>query len=227
MLTAVRMPLFEYQDDCTVSAEEDRLVFPLARPGAKTYNVSEMTAPEEVPTDERLVKASLSGDDEAFAELVRRHKRKVFAIVARFMRNNYELDDTCQEIFIKVYQNLKRYRGDAPFEHWVSKIAVNACYDSLRRQRRRGHEVPLEEIAFSLGDPSCGEIPADEAWKVLRNALAKLRPEDRLVITLLNLEEKSVREISALTGWSEAKVKVRAFRARKELKRILEDNNGK
>ncbi|MGD0884265.1 MAG: RNA polymerase sigma factor [Thermodesulfovibrionales bacterium] len=185
-----------------------------------------MTVPEEVPNDERLIAAILSGDDEAFVELVRRYKRKVFSIAARFVRNHDELDDVCQEIFIKVYQNLRKYRGDAPLEHWVSKIAVNACYDALRKRRRTEDEVPLDDVAFALRDPSSDEMPSREAWEILRHALAKLRPEERMVITLLNLEEKSVREVSALTGWSEAKVKVRAFRARKELKRILEDNHG-
>jgi RNA polymerase sigma-70 factor (ECF subfamily) len=185
-----------------------------------------MKAPVEVLTDERLVKAAVSGDDEAFTELVRRHKRKVFNMVARFVRNKYELDDVCQEIFIKVYQNLKKYRGDAPFEHWLSKITINACYDELRKRRHEGDYVPLETVAFSLRDPASKEMHGDEAWRILKHALAKLHTEDQLVITLLKLEGKSVREISALTGWSEAKVKVRAFRARKELKRILEDNNG-
>jgi RNA polymerase sigma-70 factor, ECF subfamily len=186
-----------------------------------------MTAPEEVPTDERLVSATLSGDDEAFGELVRRHKRRVFGIVARCVGNKYEHDDVCQEVFIKVYQNLVKYRGDAPFAHWLSKIAVNACYDTLRKHSRKEKEVPLEDVEFALFDPSCEEIASNEAWEILRHALAKLRPKDRLVITLLNLEEKSIREVSALTGWSESNVKVRAFRARNELKKILGGNNGK
>lgn len=185
-----------------------------------------MTAPEEVPTDERLVRATLGGDDEAFIELVRRYKRRVFSIVARYVRTNYEMDDICQEIFIKVYQNLGTYRGDAPFEHWVLKIAVNACYDALRKQRRTKDEVSLEDVAFMLRDPSCEDIPKNEAWKILKHALEELRPEDRLVITLLHLEEKSIREASALTGWGESNVKVRAFRARNELKKILGGNNG-
>jgi len=185
-----------------------------------------MNAPEDAPTDERLVKETISGDDEAFTELVRRYKRKVFSIVARHVRNHNELDDVCQEIFIKVYQNIKKYRGDAPFEHWVSKIAVNACYDSLRKGRREQGDVPLEEVAFSLRAPAAEGLRSDEAWEILKHGLGKLRPEERLVITLMNLEEKSIREIAGLTGWSESKVKVRAFRARKELKRILEDSNG-
>jgi RNA polymerase sigma-70 factor, ECF subfamily len=179
----------------------------------------------EAPDDGRLVRATLSGDDEAFSELVRRHKRKVFTIVSRFMRNDMEIDDVCQEIFIKVYQNMGKYRGYAPFEHWVSKIAVNACYDALRKRRSREGEVPLEDVAFALRDPAGEEVTDYRAWEILRHALSKLRPKERLVITLLNLEEKSIREISALTGWSEANVKVRAFRARKELKRILEGEN--
>lgn len=181
-----------------------------------------MSAPLEM-TDERLIEMVLSGDDEAFSELVRRHKRKVFTIVSRHARDNGELDDVCQEIVIKVYQNLKKYRRAAPFEHWLSKIAVNACYDMLRRRGRAGDEVPFEDVAFSLSGPAGKETTGNEAWASLKNALAKLCPEDRLVITMLNLEERSVREISALTGWSGAKVKVRAFRARKELKRILEE----
>ena len=185
-----------------------------------------MTAAEEVPTDEYLINETLSGNDEAFAELVRRHKRKVFNIVAKFVRNDHELDDICQEIFIKAYQNLIKYRGDAPFEHWVSKIAVNACYDALRKRSRREEEVPLEDVIYSLKAPACEDNPGQESWEILQRALVKLRPEDRLVITLQNLEEKSIHEIAVLTGWSESKVKVRAFRARKELKRILEDNRG-
>ncbi len=187
-----------------------------------------MNTPQQVSTDERLVKATLSGDEEAFAELVRRYKQKVLRLSARFVRDSDELDDICQEAFIKAYQSLNKFRGDAPFEHWLTKIAVNVCYDVLRKQSRRRYDVSLDSVAFSLGDPSPAEnLSGQEAWAVLRSAMTKLRPEDRMVITLLNLEEKTVRETALLTGWSESNVKVRAFRARKELKRIMEGNDGK
>jgi len=179
---------------------------------------------ENQPADERLIEAVLLG----FGLLVSRYKKKVFLIVAKYARDADELDDVCQDIFIKIYQGLKKYRGDAPFDHWLSKLAVNACYDLLRKRQRAPDKVPMETLDFStLIMPDRGEMSGNEAWEILRPALARLSPEDRLVITLLNLEEKSVREIAALTGWSEAKVKVRAFRARKELKRMLEDNNGR
>lgn len=175
----------------------------------------------DAPTDERLIQATLAGDDEAFAELVRRHKGKVFGIAARFARNDHELDDVCQEIFIKVYHNLRKFRGDAPFEHWISRIAVRACYDLLRKTRRERENVTLDGVEIGVED----NVSAERAREVLDWAMSRLTAEERLVITLLELEEKSVRDIAALTGWSESNVKVRAFRAREALRRILEASN--
>ena len=181
-------------------------------------NVGAMTAPFDEPSDQRLIQATLAGDDEAYAALVGRHKRKVFGIAARFARNDAELQDICQDIFVKAYQKLKSFRGEAPFEHWVSRIAVRSCYDFLRATRHDRENIPLDGI--ELGTQSSGD--AEHASELLRWAMAKLSDDQRLVITLLELEERSVRETAELTGWSESNVKVRAFRARQELKRILE-----
>ncbi len=172
------------------------------------------------PPDERLVASTLAGDDEAFAVLVARHKRRVFGIAARFARHDAELDDVCQEIFIKAYRHLARYRGDAPFEHWLSRIAVRCCYDLLRRTRREreGGYVAVEDVP--LAAPDSGDAAAAREW--LARAMEQLTAEERLVITLLELEERSVREIAGWTGWSEGNVKVRAHRARQKLKTILE-----
>jgi RNA polymerase sigma-70 factor (ECF subfamily) len=180
-----------------------------------------MTAPIGEPTDERLIQSTLRGDDDAFAELVRRHKRKVFGIAARFARNDHELDDICQEIFIKVYRNLKGFRSEAPFEHWVSRIAVRSCYDFLRATRRERPNVPLDGLELGVHD----HVSPGRAAEVLRWAMAKLSADERLVITLLELEEKSVREVAGLTGWSESNVKVRAHRARNALKKILKKSH--
>ena len=180
-----------------------------------------MSAHIDEPTDERLIQSTLAGDDEAFAELVRRHKRKVFGIAARFAHNDAELSDICQEIFVKAYQNLKSFRSEAPFEHWVSRIAVHACYDFPRATRRNRENVTLDGI--EIGVQPDGNV--EHARELLRWAMAKLSADERLVITLLELEERSVRETAELTGWSESNVKVRAFRARQALKKILEANH--
>ena len=195
------------------------IALPIASPKINTCGA--MSAHIDEPTDERLIQSTLAGDDEAFAELVRRHKHKVFGIAARFARNDAELNDLCQEIFVKAYQNLKGFRGEAPFEHWVSRIAVRSCYDFLRATRRDRENVAFDGI--EIGVQPDGNV--EHARELLRWAMTKLSADERLVITLLELEDRSVRETAELTGWSESNVKVRAFRARQALKKILEANH--
>jgi RNA polymerase sigma-70 factor (ECF subfamily) len=182
-----------------------------------------MSAWNDESTDEQLVQSACQGDDDAFAALVRRHKQKIFAMAARFARNDHELDDICQEVFVKAYRNLARFRGDAPFEHWLSRIGIRACYDFLRKVRRDRVNLSLDIAeGAQLDVPVEDNIGPSRAREILDFALARLSPEERLVITLLELEERTVKEIAELTGWSESNVKVRAFRARKALKNILE-----
>src|SRR5277367_5963303 len=138
---------------------------PIASP--PTNNSGAMSAPIDEPTDERLIQSTLAGDDEAFAELVRRHKRKVFGIAARFARNDHERDEICQEIFVKAYQKLKSFRGEAPFEHWVSRIAVHACYDFLRKTRRDRETVTLDLIEIGVPD----NVSARDAAEILQWAM--------------------------------------------------------
>ncbi len=184
-----------------------------------------MTAPDDRTTHECLIRATLDGDDEAFAELVRQTKGRVFGIAARFARNHHELDDICQNIFIRVYKNLSKFRGDAPFEHWISRIAVRTCYDALRKRRREPEKISMDHHFVDKDAENKTNRSVEEAAELLRFAMAKLPAEDQFVITLLELEEKSVREIAGLTGWSEGNVKVRAFRARNSLKKILETHH--
>jgi len=202
-------------------ARIDRGAAAVAKRASEGYNNGAMNARVDEPTDERLIQDTLAGRDDAYAELVRRHKRKVFGIAARFARNDHELDDICQEVFIKVYHHLGQFRATAPFEHWVSRIAVRCCYDFLRRTRHDRHQVPLDGL--ELGAPD--NVSAARAAEVVHWAVARLSADDRLVIILLELEEKSVREAAELTGWSESNVKVRAHRARKALRRILEQSH--
>jgi RNA polymerase sigma-70 factor, ECF subfamily len=174
-------------------------------------------------TDEAIIKAALAGDDDAFALLVARYKRRVFSLSARFARDGDELEDICQEVFIKAYENLKGFRHDAPFENWLSRITIRTCYDTLRKNRRSKYHTPLQDLTYEVKDNSIqARQDAREAHELLTWAMAKLSPDERVVVTLLELEEKSVREVADLTSWSEGNVRVRAHRARNALKRILE-----
>lgn len=178
------------------------------------------------PSDERLIKATLAGDDGAFALLVTRYKRRIFSIAVRFSRDDDELEDISQEVFIKAYENLRSFRHDAPFEHWLTRITVRACHDMLRSKRHAYKHSSLDDMTFEIRDHS-GEARqvARQAREELQWAMAQLQPAERLVITLMELEEYSVNEIAGTTGWSPANVKVRAHRARLALKRILEKNH--
>jgi len=186
-----------------------------------------LTTTDHEPTDENLVIAALAGDDGAFSRLVGRHKRRVFRMAGRFARDSDEQEDICQEVFIKVYEKLASFRRDAPLENWISRIAVRCCYDALRSRKHEKNHTPLDDVAYELHDHAAdARNSAIEMRDLLNRALARLKPDERLVITLQELEEYSVREIAASTGWSEANVKVRAHRAREVLKRIVEEING-
>jgi RNA polymerase sigma-70 factor (ECF subfamily) len=179
-------------------------------------------AENDVP-DEQLVDATLAGDDGAFAELARRHKGRVFGVAARFARDHAELDDICQDVFVQAYFKLRQFRRDSPFEHWLLRIATFKCYDFLRKRRREGPLISVDAMLESGHEPSAPNASAPHPdVDRLHAALARLAPKERLVITLLELEDRSVQEVAELTGWSPANVKVRAFRARAALRELME-----
>jgi RNA polymerase sigma-70 factor (ECF subfamily) len=195
---------------------------PIAADARKTPEMAESVA----PTDPELVTATLRGDEEAFAELVRRHKQRVLRTAARFARDNHQVDDIAQEVFVRAYRHLGKFRGDAPFEHWLARITVSACYDFLRKERRFREQTSLDAQVLEVRDTQIeAALAAGRARELLEFALRKLSADERLIITLAELEEHSMREIATLTGWSESNVKVRAFRARQNLKKILESSH--
>lgn len=177
--------------------------------------------------DRQAVLAVRAGDTGRFAELVERHQARVFAVLRRHLRGGQEVEDVAQAVFLRAFQHLASWRGDAPFEHWLIRLAVRAAYDQLRQHQRR-RERPLADLTHDeqawldrQAGPESDPAPAEGARALVRRILDQLPPASRLVITLLELEDRSVKEIAALTGWSVPLVKVRAFRARAEMRRIL------
>jgi len=183
-----------------------------------------MVSAKSSTPDEQLVEATLAGDDDAFAELALRHKSRIFGVAARFARDAAELEDICQDVFVQAYFKLRQYRRDSPFEHWVLRITTHKCYDYLRKRRRSGSSISVDAMLESGHEPSAPEPPAPHPdLERLHAALAQLSPKERLVITLLELEERSIQEIAGLTGWSAGNVKIRAFRARAALRKLMEN----
>ncbi|RME95421.1 MAG: sigma-70 family RNA polymerase sigma factor [Verrucomicrobia bacterium] len=180
-------------------------------------------------TDAELIARVRNGDEASFEPLVRKYQARVFATARRYARREDEVADIVQEVFIKAYQKLNSFRGDAPFEHWLMRLAVRTCYDHLRRHQRSQEstftELTTEEndwIERTLAAPESTRDDEEAAKTLVRKLLDMLSPPARLVITLLEIEGRSVKEIAALTGWSVSLVKVRAFRARAEMRRHLE-----
>jgi RNA polymerase sigma-70 factor (ECF subfamily) len=180
------------------------------------------------PTDAELIRAVLDGDRESFEPLVRRYQARVFATARRYARREDEIEDIVQEVFAKAFQKLASFRGEAPFEHWLMRLSVRTCYDFLR-QHQRNRENTFSDLSSAesdwldrfVSDPDDADERAEAARKLVERLMSHLSPPARLVITLLEIEERSVKEIAKLTGWSVPLVKVRAFRARAEMRKWL------
>lgn len=175
-----------------------------------------------------LARAAAAGSSAAFAELVTLHQRRVFSMASKYARNHHELEDLAQDIFIRIWRGLPSWRASAPFGHWLGRVAIRACYDFLRRHRlRREKEVSSDSLALEVRNlipstPHPQQVEESYALLRVRRAMDRLHAKDQLILNLIELEDRSVRETAALTGWSEANVKVRAHRARLRLRTILE-----
>ena len=177
-----------------------------------------------------LVAAARRQDETAAREIVRRLYPLVLKLVRSHRPRRTAEEDLCQMIFVKVFQKLSQFSGKVPLEHWVSRIAVNTCLNQIQAERVRPEvrEADLSESEAALVSnlaSTADDLAPDQrfaARELVERLLTALNPAERLVIDLLYLQQNSVAEIQALTGWSASLVKVRAFRARKKLKRQLE-----
>jgi RNA polymerase sigma-70 factor, ECF subfamily len=195
-----------------------------------TGTLPSIQAPQ--PTDAELIAATRAGDEAAFTQLFERHRQLVSRLAYRFFRRREQVEDIIQESFIKAYFALDDYQGghEKSFVSWLARITVRTCYDELRRVQRRSEsnigDLTDDEAAYltdRLRDLSAsGNIESVAVSRDLADKLlARLKPEDRLVLTLLKIEELSVAEIAEMVGWTSAKVKMRSHRAQHGLRRVL------
>jgi len=173
--------------------------------------------------DRQDVEASRAGDEEAFARLVRRYQAGIAVQMRHFSRDPQVLDELTAEVFVSAYRGLHGFKGAAPFAHWLRRIATRVGYGYWRREaRERSRRETLAQLALELPRSNEAEDPGAAA-EFLHTALARLAPQDRLVLTLQYFEDCDMKEIAERTGWNAGLVKVRAFRARKRLKKILDE----
>ncbi len=176
-------------------------------------------------TDWLDVKASVQGDEDAYERLVRRYEKQITGLLWRFTRDPVQCEELVQQVFVEAYFSLKTYRGDAPLLHWLRRIATRTGYKFWREKAREPQEMPLPdfEIMEKIEAQEDEErIDPAEAAAVLQALLARLPAPDRLVLTLLYFERCGTQEIAEQMGWSRAKVKTQALRARRKMKEIAE-----
>jgi len=179
-------------------------------------------------TEAELIAAVLAGDSASFEPLIQKYSPRVFATARRYARRESEVEDIAQEVWLKAFEKLGSFRGEAPFEHWLMRMTVRTCYDFLRGHQRN-RESSFTDLTEPEDDwlerfvaaPADAREDADAAKLLVQRVLEKLSPPARLIIQLLEIEDRTVKEIAEITGWSVPLVKVRAFRARGEMRKIL------
>ena len=180
-------------------------------------------------TDRQLVDLVLAGDQYAFEQIFDRYKRMVASIAARYFRRPEQIEEIIQLSFAKVYVELARFRGlhELSLASWIARISTNACFDALRSEKRKpedlccdltdGEAESLSVFASDTPDAEKTILERDLAEKLL----SKVAADDRALLEMLYVEEMTIAEIARVTGWSQSKVKVRAWRSRNALRRVL------
>lgn len=207
-----------------LSLEVEGLLAELARWATESLSTSENRedAKVHVTMDIEEVRQSLQGDPEAYLRLIERHQDYIGRVLWRFSRDRRVHEELVQDVFVDAYLGLDRYRGKAPFAHWLSRIATRVGYrywKQVDRQKKR-ESFTLEEWD-QLSCDSGEKMDAGQAAALVYRLLGQLPPRDRLVLTLRYLEECDVAETSQRTGWTRSMVKVQTWRARKKMEKLF------
>jgi len=178
-----------------------------------------------VENEDRIyIELVLGGDDKAYAFLVNKYKKMAYTVALKVMRNAQDAEDTTQESFIKVFQNLHSFKKESKFSTWLYTIVYRTAAYNLRKNK-----IPTQQInediteAHPTEDVNLSEAELNEqlALKQLKYAINKLPRTESLLISLFYINENSIAEISEITNLSESNIKVKLFRARKKLKKLL------
>jgi RNA polymerase sigma-70 factor (ECF subfamily) len=169
---------------------------------------------------------------------VRRYTPRVFQVASRFFRQRAQVEEAAQEAFLKAYTQLSSFEGRGSFEGWLVRITTNLCLNMIRSAKRRPEstvadltENESEWLENQLADVSIARHDATErgivAADLAEKVLSQMSADDRMVLTLVDGDEVPVKDVAEMTGWSESKVKVQAFRARRKMRKAVEELLGR
>jgi RNA polymerase sigma-70 factor (ECF subfamily) len=190
----------------------------------KSQILSQSSTETSFDADNEAIRRCLSGDGEAYRHLVDQYQQHVSSIMWRFSRDQMTHEELVHDVFVEAYSSLYNYRPIAPFSHWLARIATRMGYQYWKRQaRKKAHPTVSLEEWDGVSEETSDALSSKEAANLVHRMLAQLPPRDRLVLTLRYLEEYSVEETAEITAWSKTMVKVQALRAKKKLKKLLDE----
>lgn len=172
-----------------------------------------------------LIERARAGDDQAFNQVVQAYRKRILGTVSRLIGRPEEVEDVAQEVFLRLYFSLDQLRAPDMFEPWLYRLTVNAAYDYLRKQKRRPESrmADLSEQQVILADAAAGgrkrsdEVKATGIREFVQALLSEVSEEDRLLLTLKEVEGLSLKELEKIYGVNENALKVRLFRARQRV----------
>lgn len=174
--------------------------------------------------DQEYIQQTLQGDVQSFGFLVEKYQDFVFTIAYRVVKTREEAEEVAQDSFVKAFQSLASYRGDAKFSSWLYSIVYRKALDSLRKNKKYEASELIEDVtegdALSV-DNALHYLEAEERKKVIQECILKLSEEEAVIVTLYYFEDQSVREIAVVTALSEENIKVKLYRSRKKLFTLL------
>jgi RNA polymerase sigma factor (sigma-70 family) len=183
---------------------------------------------QDTSTDADLVRRILDGDQRAFERFVRNHQRLVYHVVSRLIPNSAAWEDVCQDVFLRIFQNLHAFRFECKLSSWTAKVAHNTCLNELARKKtvRFDGKAEDEDCGYMDTVPSPDPSPefmltGKDATRRIRQAIADLPEIQRIIVTLYHLDELSCQEIAEALDMTENTVKSHLFRARQTLRRML------
>jgi len=185
-----------------------------------------MAAPQAQSSDQQLVERVQKGDKRAFDLLVLKYQHKIVAIVSRYIRDSFEVNDVVQEAFIKAYRALPNFRGESAFYTWMYRIAINTAKNHLVSRGRRppSSDVEVEDAEYYSGSEALKDVDTpennffrDELEKVVNNAIRDLPEDLRTAVTLREFEGMSYEEIAEVMDCPVGTVRSRIFRAREAI----------
>lgn len=199
----------------------------LPSPHSISISLPNVSVPCTEQEEVKLVTASRAGDQDAFAQLVQLHQRRVFNLVYRMLQNYEETNEVTQDTFLAAWQGLPTFRGDARFSTWVYRIAYNCCLKQLElRKREKALQTAMQEEQILLQENSdtrvSSEIDAHESRDLVREFLAQLPAKYRIVLVLRHLHDMTYEEMAEILTVPIGTIKTHLFRARNLLKERLE-----